>query len=176
MPLDIQYEGLPPDVFPVFPTQSTLTFDDNIKIQRKQIPLTPAFAMTEYKVQGASFKTAVLDLHWPDGTERGDEADWRHKRFFSVYVQLSRLETLDGVHLLQPIQFADIDNKPHPDPALVRFSARLDELSEQTLKQWTAEFNARRAQKDKSRRSETLRTCEKSVNIDPNFSKSAPDQ
>ena len=100
--------------------------------------MTPGFAVTDYKVQGATFQTAVLDLR------RGSKSDGMvlHKRFCSTYVQLSCLQSLQGVHLLEKIELEDINNKPHP--RLEEAANKLDELSDSTLSCWTASFNARR--------------------------------
>lgn len=140
--LDKPYQDLPPNVFPLMPAESTMAFDGNIKIKTKQIPLAPAFALTEYKVQGATFKKAVLDLRRPTARQSRKKENWNHRQFCSVYVQLSRLQTLDGVQLLQPIEYADINNHPHP--ALLRATAQLDRLSKNTLESLMADFNDRR--------------------------------
>ena len=68
--------------------------------------------------------------------------EWSHKRFCSVYVQLSRLETLADVRLLEKIDFEDIDNRP--DPALLQATTVLDQLSRRTLTAWQARFDLRR--------------------------------
>lgn len=136
--LPMGFDNVPEGIFPVFPSKSTLSLD-NMKISRTQIPLTPGFALTMYKVQGATFQNAVLDLH------RKNEAIGRfekHRRFCSMYVQLSRLQTLDGVQLLEPVDFVDISYKPHP--ALEKETKRLDQLSNHTLYDWTNRFHARR--------------------------------
>ena len=55
---------------------------------RKQFPLILAYAMTIHKCQGLSLDSALMDL-----------SDW----VFSpgmAYVALSRVRTLDGVHLI----------------------------------------------------------------------------
>ncbi len=109
-----------------------------ISVTRLQIPMTPGFAVTEYKVRGATFRTAVLDLH--KNTKSGDKG--LHKRFCSIYVQLSRLQTLDGVQLLQPITLDDIGSKPHP--TLSEESLNLNDRSDRTLSLWTYQFNQRR--------------------------------
>ena len=93
--LQKSFPELPDDVFPTFPIKSTLKLP-GLKVSRNQIPLTPGFAVTDYKVQGATFKTAVLDLR--RGQKIRKES---HKRFWSTYVQLSRLQSLDGVQLLE---------------------------------------------------------------------------
>ena len=139
---NVQYRDLPFDVFPLMPTESTMTFNGNMKIKTRQLPLAPAFALTEYKVQGATFKKAVLDLRRPAKHKTQRKEDWNHQRFCSVYVQLSRLQTLEGVQLLQPIEFSDINNRPHP--ALLHATAELDQLSHSTLNLWLTSFNNRR--------------------------------
>ena len=95
-------------------------------VNRRQIGLTPGFAFTEYKVQGATFESAVLDLRRKN-KRRGES----HKRFCSTYVQLSRLRTLQGVFLLEKIDLDDIDNKPHAE--LRAEDIRLQALEQQTL-------------------------------------------
>ena len=79
-------------------------------VKRHQVPMTPAFALTEYKALGSTYQNAVLDLA-RYSKAHGEDAS--HKRYCSNYVQLTRLGLLEGVHLLQPITFSDLDNKPH---------------------------------------------------------------
>ncbi len=127
---------LPENVFPVFPARSTLTMR-GISVTSLQIPMTLGFAITDYKVQEATFRTVVLDLH-RDSKARDKGL---HKRFCSTYVQLSRLQTLDGVGLLQPITLDDIGSKPHLK--LQNESLKIDNMSDQTLMLWTYQFNQR---------------------------------
>ena len=47
--------------------------------------MCPAFSLTDYKVQGSTLMTAVLDLK-NDPTGRSHD---KHKKFCSMYVQLS---------------------------------------------------------------------------------------
>lgn len=49
---------------PVFQLRSTVKIG-NYSVHRTQVPLTPAFAVTDYKVQGRTFTTAILDLKEP---------------------------------------------------------------------------------------------------------------
>lgn len=108
-----------------------------VSVVRKQVPLTPGFAVTDYKVQGATFKEAILDLR------RGRSSEVKsHRRFCSTYVQLSRLQSLDGVRLLERIKLNDIDNKPHSE--LQEVSKMLDALPEKTLASWKIRFLGRR--------------------------------
>ncbi len=50
--------------------------------------MSPAFALTDYKVQSSGYGNAVLDLH-RRREPRGDDA--RHNEYTTVNVQLSRL-------------------------------------------------------------------------------------
>ena len=90
--------------------------------------MSPAFALTEYKVQGATYKNAVLDLH-QKSKPRGEDAS--HKCYCSFYVQLSRLESLKGLTLLEPLTLADITFKMHRK--LREEDNRLEKLATQTM-------------------------------------------
>ena len=100
--------------------------------------MAPGFAITDYKVQGATFKEAVLDLR----RKSVDKTRNSHKIFCSTYVQLSRLQSLEGLHLLEPIELNDVNN--FPDPKLSETTRILDRLSEKTLNSWLLKFESRR--------------------------------
>lgn len=117
---------LPKNVFSVFPPKSTLTIR-GISVTRLQIPMTPRFAVTDYKVQGATFRTVILDLHRHSKCK--DKSSY--KRFYSTYVELSHLQTLDRVRLLQPITLNDIRSKPHLK--LQDENLKMDNRLDQTL-------------------------------------------
>ena len=102
-----------------------------------QIPLTPVFAVTDYKVQGAMFKTAILDLQRSQFTNNVSL-----KAFCSIYVQLFRLQSLEDVQLLQTISLKDINNQPNS--RLPQATIKLDVLSRNTLDFWILQFNERR--------------------------------
>jgi hypothetical protein len=70
--------------------------------------MCPAFSLTDYKVQGSTLTTAVLDLK-DDPTTKGQD---RHKKYCFTYAQLSRLRSLDGLHLLQKIDMEDLRFRP----------------------------------------------------------------
>lgn len=71
--------------------------------------LTPGFAFTEYKVEGAMFESAVFDL-WQKSRKRKEES---HKQCCFIYVQLFWLPTLQDIFLLEMIDHDNIDNKPY---------------------------------------------------------------
>ncbi len=136
--LKLPFPTLPSNVYPVFSERSPVLFRTG-SISRLQIPITLAFARTDYKVQGATFTSAIVDLKRPDRVVGNT-----HKRFCSTYVQLSHLRSFAGLGLLQPIDMSDIANQPHPSLALE--DARLEKLSNQTMHNWSEniEENANR--------------------------------
>jgi hypothetical protein len=93
--------------------------------------MCPAFSLTDYKVQGSSFSSAVLDIH-DDPSAKGRDS---HHKFTSKYVQLSRLRSQRGVHLLQKIDMADLQHRP--DNRLLAEMERLEKLELSTLAAWT---------------------------------------
>lgn len=106
--LDINFLILPKKVFSIFSAKSTIPIH-NISVIRLQILMTPGFVVSEYKVQGAIFQIAILDLH--HNSKAGDKS--LHKRFYSTYFQLSRLQILDKVKLLQLIILENIKSKSY---------------------------------------------------------------
>jgi hypothetical protein len=92
--------------------------------------MCPAFCLTDYKVQGSTLNAAILDLR-DDPTIRGRD---RHQKFCSTYVQLSRLRTSEGLHLLQEIEMKDLQFEP--DPRILAEMQRLQDLEKVTLGVW----------------------------------------
>jgi hypothetical protein len=56
-----KFEDLNEKVIPVFPLERSITVKGH-SVRRKQVPMCPAFSLTDYKVQGSTLSTAVLDL------------------------------------------------------------------------------------------------------------------
>lgn len=102
--LKLLFPTLPFNVYPIFPERSSVSFR-NGSISRLQIPITLAFAQTDYKVQGAIFTSAIINLK-----RLSKFSGSTHKQFCSTYVQLSRLRNFVGLGLLQPINMTDIAN------------------------------------------------------------------
>jgi len=82
-----------PDVVPIFPTGTSLKCDHinhpdlGGSFSRRQLPLVPAYAFTDYKSQGRTFERAIVDL---DSARRQ-----------GVYVMLSRVKSLVGLAILR---------------------------------------------------------------------------
>lgn len=128
-PKPATFDGLDPSVMPVFPVERSITLK-GYSVRRKQVPMCPAFCLTDYKVQGSTLTSAILDLK-DDPTIRGLD---RHRKFCSTYVQLSRLRSSKGLHLLQRLDMKDLQFGP--DPRLLSEIQRLQELEKQTMAAW----------------------------------------
>ena len=90
------YDGLPSNHVPIYPIKRECQYvhkvkgDQDIirKFQRTQLPITPAFAFTEFKCQGATLNKAIIDLN---GGHNGA----------GVYVMLSRVQRLKDMMILR---------------------------------------------------------------------------
>jgi hypothetical protein len=123
------FTGLEPNVIPVFPLEKSITIK-GYSVRRTQVPICPAFSLTDYKVQGSTLTTAVLDLK-DDPTIGGKDS---HRKYCSTYVQLSRLRASDGLNLLQRIDMEDL--RFQPDPDLLVEMTRLFALEQETMAWW----------------------------------------
>jgi hypothetical protein len=81
-----KFKGLDAKIVPVFPLERSITVKGH-SVRRTQVPMCPAFSLTDYKVQGSTLTNTVLDLKH-DPSARGQDA---YKKYCSNYVQLSRL-------------------------------------------------------------------------------------
>ena len=88
--------------------------------------MCPAFSLTDYKVQGSTLRKAALDLK-DDPTSKADH----HKKYCLIYVQLSQLQSLDGLYLLQKITIEDL--RFRPDDRLLAEMDRLAILEQATI-------------------------------------------
>jgi hypothetical protein len=128
-PKPATFDGLDQSIMPVFPVERSITLK-GYSVRRKQVPMCPAFCLTDYKVQGSTLTSAILDLK-DDPTIRGLD---RHRKFCSTYVQLSRLRSSKGLYLLQRLDMSDLQFGP--DPRLLTEMQRLQELEKQTMAAW----------------------------------------
>jgi hypothetical protein len=126
----LTFENLEPSIIPVFPLDKSITLK-GYSVRRKQVPMCPAFSLTDYKIQGSTLTIAVLDLK-DDPTTKGQS---EHKKYCSLYVQLCRLRSSDGLHLLRKISIEDL--RFRPDNGLLAEMERLHLLEQQTIAAWT---------------------------------------
>ncbi len=123
------FNSLQPKEFPVFPIERSITIR-KCSVRRRQVPTCPAFSLTDYKVQGLTLKTGVIDLKH----ELKAKGQSQHYKFCSNYVQLSRFQSLDGIHLLRTIDMNDLRFRPHD--GLLAEMERLHKLNTETLAAW----------------------------------------
>ncbi|KAF6781399.1 DNA repair and recombination protein, partial [Colletotrichum sojae] len=100
--------------------------------RRRGLPCTAAFACTDYKVQGRTLTNAALELRRNRGTS-ATPCDP-----YSLYVQLSRCRSLEGITLLSPTRNADLVGNVVPKE-MREAEERLAELGNQTIQrvqQW----------------------------------------
>jgi len=103
----------------------------NMAVTRHQVPVTPAWAVTDYKVQGSTYEAVTLDLHRQNISSKNGSS---HKRYCSVYVQLTRVRSLLSLFLLQPVTLEDLNGKP--DKLLVVEDQRIEQLAMSTEIAW----------------------------------------
>lgn len=123
-----QLSGLPPHVIPISPITKTfsITVGDTIKtVSRTQLPMTPAYAFTDYRAQGQTIVPVIVDIGPPP---TGGLTP------FNIYVALSRAKGRDSTQLLR-----DFDERllqQHPSEYLHVEDKRLKTLYERTKERW----------------------------------------
>jgi hypothetical protein len=121
--------GLPQGTIPIFPSRRSFTLKGvtNTVIEREQYALTPAYAFTDYKAQGQTMESVIIDLGKPPSGRL---------TAFNTYVALSRGRGRKTIRLLR-----DFDEKlftTHPSEELRKEDERLDNLAELTLTRYRA--------------------------------------
>jgi hypothetical protein len=97
------------------------------KCTRRGLPVVPAFVLTDYKAQSKTFVEVLLELRG----NRMTNGQPSKCGFTSLYVQLSRCRTLQGIKLLSPVRHEDfIGNKL--DQSIVDGMQRLTDLAAET--------------------------------------------
>jgi hypothetical protein len=102
-------------------------------VTRHQVPVMPAWAITDYKVQGFTCEAVTLDLHSPN-MNSNTKSNSSHRIYCSCYVQLSRVQDLK--FLLQPVSLADLNCKSNK--MLTLEDERIATLASKTDLAWIA--------------------------------------
>lgn len=107
---NVEIPGVPKGSIPLFPKEVSFTVKDNkglsTKITRRQYPITPAFAFTDFKSQGQTIERVVIDLAKPPSGALNP---------FSAYVALSRSRGRNNIRLLRDFDNALFTNHPSED-------------------------------------------------------------
>ena len=133
-PTGLVFPGLAPNQHPFFPRKYTSNIKDlvtkqQVKVRRCQVPLTPAFAITDYKAQGATFNELETSLAFSK-TKKGSS----HYKWTSLNLQLCRLTSFAGLCLRERITMEDVQYKP--DKQLGIELQRLETLAASTASRW----------------------------------------
>jgi len=119
-----QLHDLEADIIPIFPITRNVSLVGVGSFARTQIPLVPAFAITDFKVQGKTFEEGlVVDLTKPPTGCRNTQ---------SPYVLLSRVKRFQDLTILRFFDRSILDSPQDPD--LLALEERLDVLAEETKK------------------------------------------
>ena len=118
-----------PGVYPIFPRHKTWYLDRKRKdpklaIQRKQLPLVPAFAITAHTSQGKTMPAAILDLNVDKRTD---------SRFGTVAT--SRVRSREDVLILRPFPLWLYQRGPEEGPDLLLRHLRGEDIDWATYRE-----------------------------------------
>jgi ATP-dependent exoDNAse (exonuclease V) alpha subunit len=114
--------GLQQGQAPLFPIAKKFRIGKpSVSVQRRQLPLTPAYAFTDFKSQGQTINHVIVDL--------GKTVQFALSPF-NAYVALSRSKGRDTIRLLR--DFEDNLFTRHPSENLREEELRLTQLAENT--------------------------------------------
>jgi hypothetical protein len=116
--------GLPPETIPIFPLRCSFSLKGVTKtvIDREQYALTPAYAFTDYKAQGQTMESVIIDLAKPLSGKL---------TAFNAYVTLSHGRGRPTIRLLRDLK--DKLFTTHPSDELQKEDERLDHLVQVTM-------------------------------------------
>jgi hypothetical protein len=103
-------------------------------VTRRGLPCTAAFACTDYKVQGRTLERVALELRGTKTLQVGGQVVPSQCDPYSLYVQLSRSRSLEGIMLLSKVRARDVIGNTVPEN-MVAAEKRLEELSEATIRE-----------------------------------------
>ena len=133
----LHFVGMPPDTILLMPISTKIECKRTRPWQRSDatrrgLPCVAAFACTDYKVQGATFDKVVLELRGTRTMNVNGEMVPSQCDPYSLYVQLSRCRSLNGIMLLSKVRERDfIGNKVPED--MMAAEERLELLSNVTM-------------------------------------------
>eukprot|EP00742_Colponemidia_sp_Colp-10_P013665 GILJ01015450.1.p1 GENE.GILJ01015450.1~~GILJ01015450.1.p1 ORF type:complete len:670 (+),score=37.93 GILJ01015450.1:1352-3361(+) len=131
-------QSLPEGIVPIVPVEKSFQWTESasagsvqppglgrtptLSVKRKQLPIIPAFVLTDYKVQGKSFDNVIVDITKPPG----------NRDAVGTYVCLSRARSLQGLAILRPFQRQVL--MCCPPQALLDEMERLESIERKTLR------------------------------------------
>ncbi|SJL03171.1 uncharacterized protein ARMOST_06517 [Armillaria ostoyae] len=122
---EFEFEGLAKGLIPIVASEAGFTIDTRqgkIRIHRRQMAITPAYAFTHHKCQGQTIEYVIVDLGTPPGGGLSP---------FNAYVVLSRSRGRKTIRLLQMPKDSGLFMK-HPSESLRDEDERLARLTQNT--------------------------------------------
>lgn len=105
-----------------------------IDVTRNGLPCAAAFVYTNFKVQGRTLERVALELRGMWVTNAGGQMVLSQCDLYSLYVQLSRYPSLDGIILVSKVWERDLVGNTVPED-MTAAEARLGELSRKTIEE-----------------------------------------
>ncbi|KAM4061847.1 PIF1-like helicase [Hirsutella rhossiliensis] len=136
---DFHFVGMPAGTILLTPISVKITAQrkrpwQRNDVSRRGLPCAAAFACTDYKVQGGTLERVALELRGARMTTVEGRAVPSSCDPYSLYVQLSRCPTLDGIMLVSEVRERDLVGNRVPEE-MTAAQARLEELSTQTTQE-----------------------------------------
>ncbi|KAI4524104.1 hypothetical protein K523DRAFT_394274 [Schizophyllum commune Tattone D] len=107
-------------------------------INRRQLPVTPAYAFTDYRAQGQTLPAEIVDIAKVPVGPRGIffvTPQTKPLNLFNVYVALSRSKGRRSIRLLRPYD-RNVFRQSH-EPELLAEDDRLERLDAMTKARWS---------------------------------------
>jgi hypothetical protein len=136
---DFGFVGMPPGTILLTPISTKIECQrkrpwQRNDVSRKGLPCVAAFACTDYKVQGRTLERVALELRGTRTTNIDGQIIPTHCDPYSLYVQLSRCSSLNGIMLLSKARERDIVGNTVPEHMVIA-EKRLEMLSEITIRE-----------------------------------------
>jgi hypothetical protein len=108
-------------------------------VRRRGLPCVAGFACTDYKVQGRTLDRVALELRGSRTTQINGSVVPSQCDPYSLYVQLSRCRTLEGIVLLSKARERDVVGNSVPEnmAAAARSSEQLSEATIREVESWS---------------------------------------
>jgi hypothetical protein len=136
---DFHFVGMPPGAILLTPISTRIECQrkrpwQQTDVTRKGLPCAAAFACTDYKVQGRTLDRVALELRGMRTMNIDGQAVPTQCDPYSLYVQLSRCRSLDGIMLISKARERDFEGNKVPEN-MVAAEERLEILSEATIRE-----------------------------------------
>jgi hypothetical protein len=136
---DFHFVGMPPGTILLTPISTKMECQrkrpwQQSDVSRRGLPCAAAFACTDCKVQGRTLARVALELRRSRTIKVRGEAVPSQCDPYSLYVQLSRCRSLDGIMLSSKAREKDIVGNAVPEN-MATAEERLELLSEATIRE-----------------------------------------